>query len=257
MKQTVLLTGASSGIGYEMAKIFAANHYHLILIARNKLKLEEIKQELNNPQIEITVIVKDLSVPGAANEVYKEIKQLNKHVDILVNNAGYGMTGPFFELDLNKQMNMIQLNIIALTELTHLFVQDMIKNNFGRIINVGSVASFVATPTMSVYAATKAFVLSFSESLHSELKQKGDIAVTALCPGPTKTNFATVANVGHLEEIFNVHGTTAQEVALSGYNAMKKELPVVVPGWKFRSMVGLTRLLPRQLLQKILSKTNK
>jgi short-subunit dehydrogenase len=258
-KQTVLLTGASSGIGYEMAKIFAVNQYDLILVARNKDRLTEIKKELQsiNININITIIAKDLSVPNAANELYKEVNQLGKHVEILINNAGYGMTGSFYELDIDQQLNMMQLNIVSLTQLTYLFVQDMIKNKFGRIVNLGSVASFVATPTMSVYAATKAFVLSFSESLNTELKRKGDIKVTALCPGPTQTNFANVANVGTFAHIFDRHGMTAKEVAQVGFQAMLNGDPVVVPGLKFRVAIGSTRFLPRKLLQKLMGQANK
>ena len=193
--------------------------------------------EIEHPHIDILIVAKDLSLSHTPRELYEEINSHGKQVDILVNNAGYGMTGNFTELDLNEQINMIHLNVLALTELTHLFAQDMVKRKFGRIMNVGSVASFVATPTMSIYAATKAFVLSFSESLHSELKKKGNITVTALCPGPTKTNFAKAANVGELEHFFERHGMTAKEVAISGYRALLKGEPVIIPGIKFRTLI--------------------
>lgn len=255
-KQTVLLTGASSGIGYELSKIFAKNRYDLILVARNKDKLEQIKCELEQFNVRISIFSKDLSLPHASRELYEEIKKQGQHVDILINNAGYGMTGKFTDLEWEKQLNMMHLNMIALTELTHLFVQDMINMKFGRIMNVGSIASFIATPSMSVYAASKAFVLSFSESLNTELKSKGDISVTALCPGPTKTNFAKVANVGELEHFFNRYGMTAKEVAQIGYRALIKKEPVIVPGLKFRGAVYLTRFIPRKLLQNLFGKSN-
>ncbi|MBP3952502.1 SDR family NAD(P)-dependent oxidoreductase [Bacillus suaedae] len=255
MNQTVLLTGASSGIGYELAKIFAENRYDLILVARSQEKLEQIKVELSKPGIEIITIVKDLSISETPFEVYEELKERGTKVDILINNAGYGMSGQFVDLALDDQLNMMQLNMISLTTLTHLFVQDMVKNKFGRIMNVGSVASFFSVPNMSVYGASKAFVLSFSESLNTELKHKGDIKVTALCPGPTKTNFAEVAKVKSVEQ-FNRSGMTAKDVALSGYKAMLKGEPVVVPGFTFKVAARSMQLLPRKWLQSLIGRVN-
>ncbi|WP_157801008.1 SDR family NAD(P)-dependent oxidoreductase [Bacillus solitudinis] len=254
--ETVLLTGASSGIGYELAKIFAEHNYNLILVARNKEKLEEMKTELGQSTIKIMTIAKDLSLPESPQELYTEIKERGSSVDILINNAGFGMSGNFIELDLDKQLTMMQLNMFSLTKLTHLFVQDMVKNHYGRIMNVGSIASFFSVPKMSVYGASKAFVLSFSESLNTELKQQGDIKVTALCPGPTKTNFAKAAKVAEIEQ-FNSIGLSAKDVALSGYRAMLKGEPVVVPGFKFRAAIHSMRFLPRKLVQTLIGKTNK
>ncbi|MFA9560032.1 SDR family NAD(P)-dependent oxidoreductase [Evansella sp. AB-rgal1] len=254
INKTVLITGASSGIGYELAKIFAGNKYNLILVARNTELLTKIKEELADDTIDIVTISKDLSSPGAPKDLYNHVKDIGMHVHVLVNNAGYGMTGKFTELELEKQTNMMQLNMFALTELTHLFAQDMVEKKYGRVLNVGSVASFVSVPSMSVYAATKSYVLSFSESLHSELRRKGDIAVTALCPGPTKTNFAKVANVGEMEPLFNKYGMTATDVAKIGYKAVLKGDPVVVPGFTFRFVASLPRFLPRKLIQTLLGK---
>ncbi|MGO4890347.1 SDR family NAD(P)-dependent oxidoreductase [Anaerobacillus sp. MEB173] len=253
-KNTVLITGASSGIGYELAKIYAANGQHLILVARNKSRLEEIKEELHTPENSIDIVAIDLSAPHSPKELYEEVKQRQLYVNILINNAGYGMTGNFVDMDITQQLNMIQLNIVSLTHLTHLFLQDMVKNKHGKILNVGSVASFISTPSMSVYAATKAFVLSFSESLGSELQGKGNFVVTALCPGPTKTNFAKVANVGKLEKYFNQYGTSAARVAEAGYRALENGQPVVIPGKRFSAAIRLTRFLPRRLLQNLLAR---
>ncbi|MDT8862887.1 SDR family oxidoreductase [Alkalihalobacillus sp. MEB130] len=249
---TVLITGASSGIGYEFAKLYAKNEHNLILVARNEERLAEIREELSN--VEVNIIAMDLARPAAPKELFEEVKKRQLRVNVLINNAGYGMTGNFANLEIEKQLQMIQLNVTSLTYLTHLFLQDMQEDRYGRILNVGSVASFVSTPSMSVYAATKAFVLSFSESLGSELKHQGDFVVTALCPGPTKTNFAKVANVGKLEKIFDQYGIEVSRVAAAGYNGLEKRKSVVVPGKRFSTLVRISQLLPRRQLQHLLSR---
>jgi len=254
-KRNVLITGASSGIGYELAKIFANNGYNLILVARNKERLEQLRSELH--QVKVTILAKDLSSPHAAQELYSQVQALQLPVDILINNAGYGMQGKFHQLDLEKQLNMVHLNIVALMELTHYFVQEMVSRKYGRIMNIGSIASFISTPSMSTYAATKAFVLSFSESLNSELKGKGDLCVTALCPGPTTTNFAQTANIaGDLETAFKRLSLPASFVAQAGYEAMMKKKAVVIPGKRFSLSVTSTRFLSRNMIQRLLSRSN-
>nr|WP_183604417.1 SDR family oxidoreductase [Paenibacillus phyllosphaerae] len=250
VNHTVLITGASSGIGYELAKLFAQDHYRLILVARNRQRLEQIREELLHWTQDIAVIEKDLSRAGAAEEVYREVRAQEREVQVLVNNAGFGLTGHFAELPIASQLQMIQLNIAALTELTHLFAQDMIAGRYGRILNVGSVASFVATPSMSVYAATKAYVLSFSESLGSELRRRGDITVTALCPGPTKTNFAKAAQMGELETWFNKVSMSPEAVARAGYNGLKARKAVVIPGGSNGLMTFGLRFIPRRWVQR-------
>lgn len=254
---TVLITGASSGIGYEFARIFAKKKNNLILVARNKKRLEGIRAELLANDITIHMIEKDLSLPQAALEVYKEVKSLNLRVDILINSAGSGLQGNFDELDLHQQRLMMQLNMVSLTELTHLFVKEMIGRKFGRILNIGSIASFVSMPSMSVYAATKSYVLSFSESMSNELKQYGDITVTALCPGLTKTNFVKAANMGSMEEMYNRFGMSPSRVAMEGYDALVKGRPIMIPGKRYRLSIMATRFLPRKFVQRLIMYANK
>lgn len=253
----VLITGASSGIGYELLKIFAKKNNNLILVARNRGRLEAIRSELSGQDITVTIIEKDLTQPGAAAAVYEEVVKRNIRVHVLVNNAGIGLYGNFHQLPLQQQMRTIQLNIAALTELTHLFVRDMIVTKFGRILNIGSISSFISTPLMSVYAATKAYVLSFSESLNSELRSKGDISVTALCPGFTKTNFIKEANMGHLEDFVYRIAMSSSVVAQEGYKAVKKGKTIKVAGGLNSFMLILIRLLPRVWLQKLATKVFK
>ncbi len=255
--RNVLITGASSGIGYEFAKIFAKKENNLILVARNRTRLEEIRAELMAKDITITIIEKDLSLPNAAMDVYNEVKSQNQRVDVLINSAGFGLQGNFDELNLQQQHNMMHVNMVSLTELTHLFVQDMIGQKFGRILNIGSIASFISMPSMSVYAATKAYVLSFSESLSNELKRYGDISVTALCPGPTKTNFVKAANMVSMEEMYNRFGMSASIVAQAGYEALIKGRPIEIPGKRFSLSIMATRFLPRKLVQKLMMIVNK
>lgn len=252
-KYSALITGASSGIGYEFAKILAKEKIDLILVARNRQRLEEIRDELSSYHVCITLIDKDLSQPNSAEDVYHEVKKQGKHVDILINGAGVGRLGRFIELDLQQQLQMMQLNMTTLTQLTHLFLQDMVKRNFGRIINVASIASFVSTPLLSVYAATKAYVLSFSESLNTELKGKGDFMVTALCPGPTKTNFARAAQMGDIEDIYHRFSISPSVVAEAGYQALGKKKSIVMPEKKLSISIFATRFLPRKWIQDTLS----
>lgn len=258
--QTVLITGASSGIGRELAIVFAKNHFNLILVARSGHALEQLRSEIINPYISVTVIDMDLAVVGAAERLYEQITALDISIDILINNAGFGLTGDFEQLDLAQQLEMIQLNVVTLTTLTHLCLPDMIRRNYGRIVNVGSIVSFSSTPAMAVYAATKAFILSLTEALYVELKQKGNITVTALCPGPTKTGFAARANIGKLSAWFNRYGMTAQDVARIGYYGMLRRKAIVVPGMTNKLLLAVLAIIPRPLLRKgmasILSKMN-
>ena len=191
MSDLVLLTGASSGIGREMARLLAARKYDLILVARNEQKLQLLKDELQqNHQIRVYLKIKDLSKVNEAQALYREIKGQGLSVRILVNNAGVGVYGEFSETSLKEELSMMELNMSALVVLTKLFLQDMKADDYGRILNVASLLSFFPFPYYAVYAATKAFVLSFSEALRAELSDT-NISVTALCPGPTDTGFTT------------------------------------------------------------------
>lgn len=252
-KKTVLLTGASEGIGLELAKIFATNGDRLILIARNQKKLVEVSQILNS-LTEVIIIEKDLSKIGAAKEIYDEIRLKGEHIDILVNNAGMGLQGYFHQLSEQEQLRMIQLNIITLTELTHLCIQDMLKNGYGRIMNIASISSFIATPSMVVYGATKAYVLSFSEALNIELQNKGDFAVTVVCPGPTKTNFSKNNNMNQLDQIASMVGTRPEKVAEMAYNSLKRKKNTNIPGKRYKVAIISMRFLPRYLVQFLIGK---
>lgn len=196
-KKWALITGATSGIGYELAKLFAADHYNLILVARNAEKLTEtaiVLQEAGAP--DVIIIPKDLSVAGAAAEIYENTHRRGIRIDALVNDAGAAEYGLFGETDIERELNIIQLNICSLVHLSKLYVKEMLHGKGGKILNVASVASYQPTPKLAVYAATKAFVLSFSDALGSELCES-NVTVTALIPGPTDTDFFRRAGMEH------------------------------------------------------------
>ncbi len=248
---TALITGASSGIGFELSRIHAKNGDNLVLVARNESKLLDLKAELENEyKVKIMVIVKDLSLPSAAAEVFDEIKGNSIRIDFLINNAGFGDCGFFVETDWEKEQRMIQLNITTLTHFTKLFAQEMIKNGNGKIMNVASTAAFQAGPTMSVYFATKAFVLSFSEAIQNELIEKG-ITVTALCPGATITGFKDAAAMQNSKLFDNKNLPNAKQVAEFGYKAMIKGDTIAIHGVLNRFLVNSVRFFPRKLVNKI------
>lgn len=247
MNNTALITGASAGLGYEFAAMFAEDGYDLVLVARNKTKMEEIKNRY--PNLNITVITKDLSKQEAAREVYEEVKAAGITIDTLVNNAGFGLMGKFEELDIMKQSDMIRLNITALTELTHYFLPELKENsNRARILNVASTAAFQPGPMMAVYYATKAYVLSLSEALAEELAGT-NVTVTTLCPGATKTNFASVANVEKTKMFSGA--MSSQEVAKQGYQALMSGKRVVITGSTNKVGAYAAKFLPRSLAAKI------
>lgn len=246
----VLLTGASSGIGLSLAHIFAREGYSLILVSRDQTKLQTVKQELEkDSQQKIYSIAKDLSLPTSAQEVFDEVQKLGVTITALVNNAGWGDYGSFDESDRNKQLNMIDLNVRTLTELTHLFLPMIRAQKVGYILNVSSILGFVPGPFMSVYAATKAYVLSFSEAIREELRGSS-VSVTALCPGQTATNFFK-RTLEESKEAFETIGMNSDEVAHIGYTAMVNRKAVVVAGVKNKIFTFLPRLLPRQLVTRI------
>nr|WP_026565680.1 SDR family oxidoreductase [Bacillus sp. UNC41MFS5] len=246
MKKTALITGATSGLGYEFVKLFANDGYNLVLVARNEKRLKEIQQSYTN--IEVTIIPKDLSVHGAAKEVFEEIENRGIDIDVLVNNAGFGLMGKFDELDIQKQLNMIQLNVSALSELTYCCLQKMKQKNSGRILNVASTAAFQPGPLMAVYYATKAFVLSFSEALVEELSGSS-ITVTTLCPGATKTNFGSVASVEGTKMFSSAMASDI--VAQSGYNALMNGKRVIITGGFNKAGAIGAKFMPRSIAAKI------
>jgi uncharacterized protein len=246
VKKTALITGATSGLGYEFVKLFADNGYNLVLIARNEQKLEEMKHTFKS--IDVKVISKDLSVPGAAKEIFNEVEEMGITIEVLVNNAGFGLMGEFHELDIKKQVEMIQLNIIALTELTYYFLPEMKHRNSGRIMNVASTAAFQPGPLMAVYYATKGFVLSFSEALVEELKGN-NVTVTTLCPGATKTNFGSVASVEGTKMFSRAMDSNI--VAKQGYDALMSGKRVIVTGGLNKAGAIGAKFMPRSWAAKI------
>ncbi|QBD85835.1 SDR family oxidoreductase [Clostridium tetani] len=245
-RKTVLITGASSGIGYELAHVFAENNYNLILVARRLYKLKKMKKYFSeNYKISVVIMENDLSKPRAAEDVFYKIKDLGFDIDVLVNNAGVGQCGFFHEIDLEKHKDVIQLNIVALTELTRLVTVDMVKRKSGGILNIASTGAYQPGPLIAVYYATKAYVLSFSEALYNELKPY-NIKVTTLCPGTTSTEFAKNSGKGELK-----NAMSARTVAEIGYRALMKGKRVEVPGILNKVLVFISKITPRKLLASI------
>lgn len=241
MVKTVLITGATSGIGNAFAKLFAHEPVHLILVSRNEKMMGKMKDEM--PHRNVTIIKKDLSAVNAAREVYQEVKQRGLVVDRLINNAGFGLIGRFDQVPIEPMSDMIRLNCSALTELSYYFLAD-IRSRSGKIMNVASTAAYQPGPYMTVYFATKAFVLSFSEALSEELKGSG-VTVTALCPGPTHTNFGRAAHAENVR-LFS-RSMDAHRVAKLGYQAMERGKRVVIPGALNQFGAVAAKFLPRIL----------
>ncbi len=246
-RKLALITGASSGIGAELARIHAATGGDLILVARRQDRLEALKSELSHSAVHI--VAKDLSDPRAPQQLHDEIKMRNIRVDYLINNAGFGYRGLFHQQEWSRNAEMIQVNVVALAALTRLFVPDMIARGSGCILNVASLAGFVAGPLHAVYFATKAFVLSFSESVANELHGTG-VTVTALCPGPTRTEFVGYADMDGTSGF--KHAAPARRIAQIGYDAMLRGKTLVVPGLLNKLTAHLAlRLAPRRLATRI------
>lgn len=250
-KETVLITGASGGIGYEFAKVFAQNGYNLVLVARGEKKLREIAQELEQAhRVSVHVIAKDLTDPASPKVLYTELQTASIEVDVLVNNAGFATYGLFAEIDLDKELQMMQLNMVTLTYLTKLFLRDMLKRRKGKILNVASTAAFLPGPLMAVYYASKAYVLSFSEALSNETQGTG-VSVTALCPGPTESGFQARANMEDSKLVSGGGLMATATVAEIGYQALMNAEALVVPGLSNRLSTLLPRFLPRRLVTKL------
>ena len=245
---TALITGASSGIGYEISRILASNGHDLVLVARRENNLRQLANYLEREYgVKVHYIADDLSDPAAAKRIYDEVKAENIPVDILVNNAGAGTLGAFTALDYDRDIQALQTNVVALTQLTKLFSRDMVKRGLGKILNIGSVASFVPGPFMSVYNASKAYVLSFSLALRSELKGTG-VSVTAFCPGPTSSEFHQVAGTMDLPVLRRINMMGSAQVARLAVKAMHKRKAVEVPGLLNKLAAFGPRFLPRLLV---------
>lgn len=246
MTGMALVTGASAGIGEELARIHAAKGGDLILVARRRERLEELADELREAHgIEVIVYDADLSVAGAVPALVTTIEEDGHEVDVLINNAGFGGHGKFHEGELEREQRMIQLNITALTELTHYFVQPMVERGAGKVLNVGSTAGFLPGPLQSVYYASKAYVNSFSQAIANELAGTG-VTVTVLCPGPVATEFQDAADLGGVRgfELAN----DAATVAKVGYRAMEKGQLLAFDDVKLRiAMDGFLPFMPRRL----------
>ena len=252
MKRTVLITGASKGIGRALAELFAKEGYNLILVARSKQLLDEIKIKLEAQyDTNVEVVIKDLSQDNAAECIYREISLKNINVDILVNNAGFGDFGEFHNSNWDKQRMMVQVNVLSLMNMTRLFIKPMIERGYGKILNVASIAAFQpGGPLMAVYYATKAFVLSFSEALSKELEGTG-VTVTALCPGPTKTDFEQAASMTDSRLFNTLKVAAAEEVAIHAYKGLLKGKPVVVHGFINKLLVFGIRFVPRNIVRRV------
>ena len=248
---TALITGASSGIGYELTKLFARDRYNLVLVARSESKLQQIASELTEQfGITVKIITKDLALPTSPKEIWQELQTESIAIDVLVNNAGFATYGLFTETELQPELNMMQLNMVTLTHLTKLFLPEMLSRQSGKILNVASTAAFQPGPLMAVYYATKAYVLSFSEAIANELQGTG-VSVTALCPGATESGFQARANMEESKLVKNKQIMDANEVAAIGYRGLMDRQAVVIPGYQNKLLALVTRFIPRNLTTKI------
>ena len=257
MKKTALITGASSGIGYELSRVFAKNGYHLVMVSRDAEKLDRISAELQQQyDIRARVMPKDLCEPTAAVELYDAVSGGGIRVDVLVNNAGMATHGKFVDTRIEKHMDLIQLNMTSLTQLCKLFGVDMVKNGAGGILNVASTAAFQPGPFMSTYYASKAYVLMLSEALKNELKPDR-VTVTVLCPGPTHTAFFERNDMLGTKLAKSPHAMSAAKVAELGYAGLMAGKTIVIPGMINKLLAFSVRLGPRGAAAAIASFMNR
>jgi len=243
--KTVLITGASSGIGAATAKVFARNNYNLILTARRMNKLEEIRDEITSKyNVKVNLFSVDLSLPNGAESLYKMISDDGLNIDVLINNAGFGTFKIFKDTDINREEQMLNLNILSLTKLTYLAVSQMLKTGGGNIVNIASTAAFQAIPTIATYSASKAYVLSFSEAIAHELK-KDNIFVTAVCPGATESEFASTAGFQG-GDAFN-NAPSSADLAEFVFDSMQKKKVAPIHGLKNNLLTFSLRFSPRKI----------
>jgi uncharacterized protein len=242
-----LITGASGGIGRELAKCCATD-YDVILVARSETQLNSLAAEVTALGRQARVLVKDLTQPNAAVQVFDQFGDTD--IEVLINNAGFGLVGHFVDVPIVEQLKMLQLNVAALMQLTWLFAPKMLARGAGRILNVASTAAFQSGPGMAVYFATKAFVLSFSGALHEEFSHAG-VTVTALCPGPTATGFGENAGVSNTNLFRRNPVMQARDVARIGYDAMRAGKPLAFAGLRNRLTAFSTRFAPRQFAARL------
>jgi short-subunit dehydrogenase len=250
-RPVALVTGASRGIGAELARVLARHGHELVLLARSSAELEALSVALHSTyNVHAEILPADLSDPETPSRVFESLAQRGIAVDVLINNAGFGLAGRFDRTDVERDLDMIQVNVAALTALTRLFLPGMIDRGHGRVMNVASTAAFQPGPFNAVYYATKAFVLSFSVAIAEELRETG-VTITALCPGPTRTAFATVANMKHSRRFNSSLTMSADRVADYGYRAMLLGKRVAIPGVLNRLVAFSNRLAPRTLVTRI------
>jgi uncharacterized protein len=251
--RTALITGASSGIGLELAHLFAHDGYRLVLVARSRGALRELGDDLQSRyHIPVRISPKDLAHPASPSELHSELQEAGIVLDVLVNNAGFGVGGAFLDTDWDSEAEMMQVNMIAPTHLTKLFLPQ-IRAREGKVLNVASTAAFQPGPFMNVYYASKAYLLHFTEALAEELEGSG-VTVTCLCPGPVKTNFQKRAHLGETRMVHSPLMVDVREVARIGYEGMKQGKRVVIPGWKNRMVMEMLRLSPRRMVTKMVRK---
>lgn len=251
--KTALITGASSGIGLELAHLFARDGYRLVLLARNRSILRQIGDDLQaRYSITVRIAPKDLAHPSSPAELYQELQEAGIRLDVLVNNAGFGLAGAFLGTDWAQEAEMMQVNMVAATHLTKLFLPQ-IRAREGCVLNVASTAAFQPGPFMAVYYASKAYLLSFSEALSEEMEGTG-CTVTCLCPGPVATNFQKRAYLQGTAMINSPLLVDVREVARQGYEGMKRGKRIVIPGWKNRVGVEMLRISPRSTVTKVVRK---
>ncbi len=256
MAETALITGASSGLGLEYAKLFAANKKDLVLVARRKERLDSLANELSAADgVKVHVIAEDLRDPAAPQRIVDELKRRGVAIEYLVNNAGFGTNGAFAENMAAKELDMVQVNVAALVALTRAFVPEMVRRGRGRVLNIGSTAGFQPGPFMAVYYASKAFVNSFTEALWYELKGTG-VTATASCPGATATEFSAVAG-SDKSRLFKMGAMSPAQVAREGYQAMLKGKPIAVHGFRNKVLAGSVRFSPRSIVLGIAASMNK
>lgn len=254
-KKLVLVTGATSGIGKEIAKCFAINGYNLIIVARHKNELEKTSAEFRKQySADVSYIVADLSIPGEAVRVYEALQ--GRQVHVLVNNAGYAPFGPFIDNEMDQVLGAIRLNIESLTHLTKLILPGMLDQRWGRILNVSSTAAFEPGPLMAVYYATKAYVLSFSQALRDELKGSG-VTVSTLCPGPTETMFQKKTPFGKTKLIKVLGMSKADDVARQAYIGLMDGDAIIIPGFRNKFAAFLGRHSPRSIVVPLMHKLHK
>jgi short-subunit dehydrogenase len=245
---TALVTGASSGIGYEISKLLAEKGHDLVLVARREKRLQQLADYLEREyMIEVTVYSADLSRPNTAQEIHAFLDDKNIPVDILVNNAGAASMGAFTSTDTETELKTIQLNAVAVTHMTKLFCTDMVKRGFGKVLNIASVSAFMPGPYTAVYNATKTYVLAFSEALKTELAGTG-VSVTVCCPGPTTSEFHTVAGTIDINALKYIPMSGSAQVARAAVKAMEKRKTIEIPGIFNKLSAFVPRLLPRFIM---------